>query len=268
VLLPHLLSKTAEDFMLENGQAVFRVQRSSQAIGGTWFRLRRVLRARPTLQTLPSRLGSAVEAALLCLSLSGGGLLLVLGAPGSGKTTTASAVVASHLQQFGGYGYTIEDPPEIMGLSGRHGPLGFCVQHQVFDFHDGWERSIKQLLRGQPLGSPLILLVGDIRITEAARMIIHAASNGFLGFATSFAFDMVSGIDALLQLAGTEHAASLSHVFRVAVFQSLISGNSPQVRAQHLGSHGGSSRVAVVIRCARLSMLRDELVINVARQVR
>jgi len=132
----------------------------------------------PTLETVPSRFIDPIEKILMQPSLSGGGLILICGAPGSGKTTTASAILVSRLLKYGGFAYTIEDPPEIIALNGRHGN-GYCTQTRVYDGAGGWEESIKEVLRSQPVGASLILFIGEIRNAEAARMAIRAASNGF-----------------------------------------------------------------------------------------
>jgi len=112
-------------------------------------------------------------------------------------------VLVSRLLRYGGFAYTIEDPPEIIALNGRHGN-GYCTQTRVYDGASGWEDSIKEILRSQPVGTSLMLFIGEIRSAEAARMAIRAASNGFLVITTSFATDMIAGIDTFYQLLGDE----------------------------------------------------------------
>ncbi|MCX8016322.1 MAG: GspE family protein [Rhodocyclaceae bacterium] len=247
---------------LQQPLAIFRVQRVETAVDGVWFRLRRSSTVAPTLQTLPSRLPAYIEQMLLSSSLCGGGLILVCGQPGSGKTTTASAIITSRLHAFGGFAYTIEDPPEILALNGWHGS-GYCTQTEVYEGAGGWEESIKDLLRSQPVGARLMLYVGEVRTAEAARMLVRAASNGFLVVTTTFASDLISGIDTLYQLLGADYTLSLSQVLRVVLYQRLRSEPVRSLEAVALGSESGESRVAVLIRSRQLGQLKDELVYQV-----
>lgn len=244
---------------LEEPLAIFRVQRVEQSVDGLWFRLRRSSTVAPTLETLPSRLPSYIEAQLMSERLLGGGLVLVCGQPGSGKTTTASSVVTSRLLRYGGFAYTIEDPPEILALNGWHGQ-GYCVQTEVYSGEAGWEESIKDLLRSQPVGARLMLYVGEVRSAEAARMMIRAASNGFLVITTTFASDIISGIDAVYQLVGQDYLLSLSQVLRLVVYQRLRSEPVRALEAIALAVEGADSRAAVLIRSRQLGQLKDEVI--------
>jgi len=250
-------------------EAIYRVQRVDAAVDGVWFRLRSTSLVVPTLRTLPSRLPVHVEQMLVSENLSRGGLVLVSGQPGSGKTTTASAILATRLMHLGGFGYTIEDPPEILGLNGWHGS-GYCTQTEVYLGANGWEDSIKDLLRSQPVGSRLILYVGEIRTPESARMIIRAASNGFLVITTTFATDLLSAIDTLFQLLGQDYTASLASVLRVVLYQRFrpdMPNGEKRIEAQTLYSDGSSSRTAVAIRSRQLAQLKDEVIYQI-NQVR
>lgn len=250
-------------------EAIYRVQRVDAAVDGTWFRMRSTSLVVPTLPTLPSRLPAHIEQMLMSDNLSRGGLILVAGQPGSGKTTTASAIVATRLMHFGGFGYTIEDPPEILGLNGWHG-TGYCTQTEVYPGANGWEDAIKDLLRSQPVGARLVLYVGEIRTAEAARMIIRAASNGFLVVTTTFATDLLSAVDTLYQLLGQDYTASLASVLRVVMYQRFrpeSTGAERRIEAQALYSQGSDSKTAVAIRSRQLSQLKDELIYQI-NQVR
>lgn len=177
------------------------------------------------------------------------------GGPGCGKTTTASAVVVSRLKAFGGVAYTVEDPPE-MPLNGRHGS-GYCTQTMVKgDTSADWAESMRGVLRSQPVGTALMLYVGEVRDAETARTMIRAASNGFLVICTTFGTDLVSSIDSLYQLLGQDYANPLSAVIRIVVYQKIMGG---RFAIETLVSDGASSRVAALIRSRTLAQLRDEM---------
>lgn len=88
-----------------------------------------VLRRMPS--TIPSPEELSIHPAYVDMLLKPGlnGLVVVAGAFGHGKTTTASSMIAARLQKFGGIGVTIEDPPE-MPLQGNHGE-GVCFQTEA-----------------------------------------------------------------------------------------------------------------------------------------
>jgi len=117
-----------------------------------------------------------------------GGLVLVTGPTGMGKTTTLYAIL-KHLNDGTRKIHTIEDPIEFT-LEGIH-------QSQVnlrrgVDFPD--------LLRGILRQSPDIIMVGEIRDTVTADIVVRAANSGQLVFATSHARTTVEACEAMLVL--------------------------------------------------------------------
>ena len=117
-----------------------------------------------------------------------GGLVLVTGPTGMGKTTTLYAIL-KQLNDGTRKIHTIEDPIEF-SLEGIH-------QSQVnlrrgVDFPD--------LLRGILRQSPDIIMVGEIRDTVTADIVVRAANSGQLVFATSHARTTVEACEAMLVL--------------------------------------------------------------------
>jgi len=117
-----------------------------------------------------------------------GGLVLVTGPTGMGKTTTLYAIL-KHLNDGTRKIHTIEDPIEFT-LEGIH-------QSQVnlrrgVDFPD--------LLRGILRQSPDIIMVGEIRDTVTAEIVVRAANSGQLVFATSHARTTVEACEAMVVL--------------------------------------------------------------------
>lgn len=218
------------DFMFEDDGRFYRGHKDALSIDNVWFRLRVLARAAPTLETLPSKLAPAIVATLLSEKVKRGGLIVILGLPGAGKTTTAAATLVSRLSEYGGTAYTLEDPPEIP-LTGWHGERGICHQGQVKDSPDSWTEAFRGILRSQPAQSSPILLVGELREPSAVRAVIRAAQNGFVVITTAFGKDLTEGIKSLVNLAadGKEDAAgvwaaNISNVLRIAVHQNLRAG--------------------------------------------
>ena len=116
------------------------------------------------------------------------GLVLVVGPTGMGKTTTLYAIL-KQLNDGTRKIHTIEDPIEFT-LEGIH-------QSQVnlrrgVDFPD--------LLRAILRQSPDIIMVGEVRDSATADIVVRAANSGQLVFATSHARSTVEACEAMLVL--------------------------------------------------------------------
>ena len=254
-LLVKSQSVMRDDFMVEVDGVFFRGRRDAHAVDGTWLRLRKMADEPPNLDCLPSPMPAPIKQALMAPELNRGGIVLVSGGPGCGKTTSASAVLVSRLMAYGGMAYTVEDPPE-MPLNGRHGS-GYCTQTTVAgDKTADWVESMRGVLRSQPVGTNLILFVGEVRDAEAARMMVRAASNGFLVLCTTFASDICSAIDTYYQLLGVEFTQSLASMLRITLYQRILDG---RFSVECLTSDGAGSKVAAIIRSRQMGMLRDEV---------
>ncbi len=249
-----------DDFMIAWNGWFFRGRRDRQVVDGEWLRLRRMSSMAPKLDALPSPLPSATKAMLLSPMLSGGGLVYVIGAPGSGKTTTCSAALTTRLEVFGGFAYTVEDPPE-MPLNGWHGD-GYCSQTWVAgDSRADWQEAFRGVLRSQPSGTHCILYVGEVRDAESASALIRAASSGFLVFATGFGTDIPAAIDSLVRLAAGDNdhkpvLDAVSSVLRLVLHQRITDG---QLSVRALVSANARTAIANKIRAGMLSHLEGDL---------
>ena len=259
VLVHELLKKVSEidraDFMVENDGTFWRGRKDKQAVDGTWFRLRKMQPKPPNLGALPSPMAAPYKAVLMSSQLQRGGLVHIAGAPGSGKTTTASAIVVSRLMEFGGVAYSVEDPPELP-LNGWHGK-GYCTQTWVAgDNAADWTESMRGVLRSQPTGTSVILYVGEIRDADTARAMLRAASNGFLVVSTGFGADIISSIDSFLQLVGRDYAPTIASVLRVVIHQKI---ENDRFTVDMLTCDQSTPQVANIIRGGQLAQLANEV---------
>ena len=212
------------DATMETNGIFWRGHADRSVVDGEWIRFRKMPPEAPRLDKLPSPLPKLVVEALMDSDFARGGLLLIVGPTGSGKTTTASATVVSRLLTYKGMAYTIEEPPEHP-LNGWHGG-GYCAQTWVKceGITNPWSEAMQGVLRSQPSGTATIMFLGEVREDEAARTALQAASMGFLVVATSFASDVSSGIATFARRTGKDCADMFAKQLRVVLFQSLENG--------------------------------------------
>ena len=125
---------------------------------------------------------------LMSLTNRPGGLILVTGPTGMGKTTTLYACL-NFLNDGTRKIHTLEDPIEYT-LEGTH-------QSQVnlrrgVDFPD--------LLRGVLRQSPDVIMVGEVRDPSTADILVRAANSGHLVFATTHAGTTAGAVETMIVL--------------------------------------------------------------------
>ena len=159
--------------------------------------------------------------------LNKGGLILLCGSNGSGKSTTCAAVLKERLYKYGGYCITVEDPVEIP-LEGQHGD-GRCVQLEI-NPEEGFATKIREIMRAYPTGQNLMMLIGEIRDADTASQALRSAIDGRLVISTIHADNIKSAMKRLIVLASeklTDEGAKdlLSNSFRIGIHQSLSTGD-------------------------------------------
>jgi len=153
---------------------------------------------------MPSNVRGLVDHAL---TLSNG-LIIVTGPTGSGKTTTLSALL-NHLNQTGRKILTVENPVEIRIA----GAIQIEVQPDIgLDFAN----TLRTFLRHDPD----ILMVGEIRDAETARVAIQAALTGHLVLSTLHTNSAAEAATRLTDM-GVEPFL-LKSVLRAAIAQRLV----------------------------------------------
>jgi len=165
----------------------------------------RLLRPRPySLRELgmPVQCSETIEAAT-----HGSGLVLIVGATGSGKTTTLYAIVQMLVERGLSVG-TIEDPIEY----GMPGVRQVEAGRTRISFADG----LRALLRQDPDA----LVIGEIRDEESARLAVQAALTGHLVISSMHAEDAAHAIPRLIDLGVA--APMLAASLRLVVAQELL----------------------------------------------
>lgn len=248
------------DFRLTVDGISFRALRCSQPSRPTQYALRQLPLSTPLLTDLACDL-PLVHELLMWDRLNDGGLVVLCGLTGQGKTTLASAAVRSRLERFGGRCVTVEDVCEVPleGLWGK----GSCRQIEVdYDTSEsaarGFSGAVRKAYRSLPATRPGILFVGEVRDGETAAEVVKAASNGMLVVTTVHSMDPASAIMRIAGLAeaeiGESALASLGQAVRLVVHQSLDLASSGsgwsrgKVRSTAMVCDGPSHPIANMIR--------------------
>jgi Tfp pilus assembly pilus retraction ATPase PilT len=180
------VSEGFQRFRIDHADMSFRAQVGRNADGHD-LSLRVLPKETPKINEI--NLPPNVRQLFLGGSVLEGGLILIVGPFGQGKTTTASAIVRSRLEVFGGYALTVEDPCELplQGVWGK----GICMQRPVeaIDAYeppgDAFFRALIGTLRQFPaIPYGTMLFVGEIQDSRTAIETLKAAVNGHLVIAT------------------------------------------------------------------------------------
>lgn len=177
------------------GGAPWRASSIPSVDGRKWFALRRAIGTLPGFASIALPPGVA-EAMLKCGADASrtGGLIVVSGVTGSGKTTLSSSLFAAWIAAAGETGIAIEDPPELP-LQGAHGENGYCYQVDAGG-SEGFGEMLVRALRWRPR----YIFLGEIRDPEAAVQLMRAAATGHVTLATLHAPSAVGAAERILGL--------------------------------------------------------------------
>jgi len=158
-----------------------------------------VLRTIP--QTLPTIDSMGLPQILKDIVLTKRGLVILVGATGSGKTTTLAAMVDHRNENTYGHIITIEDPVEFVH------PHKNCIvtQREVGLDTEGWEIALKNTLRQ----APDVILMGEIRDRETMEHAVAFAETGHLCLATLHANNANQALDRIINFFPEERRAQL-----------------------------------------------------------
>ena len=138
----------------------------------------------PTIQELdlPETLGKLV--------LEKRGLVLMVGATGSGKSTSLAALLNHRNENSRGHIITIEDPIEFMHPHKK----SLIMQREVGVDTDSWFAALKNTLRQ----APDVILIGEIRDRATMEYAIAFAETGHLCLATLHANNSNQALDRII----------------------------------------------------------------------
>ncbi|MBI5497720.1 MAG: Flp pilus assembly complex ATPase component TadA [Deltaproteobacteria bacterium] len=183
------------------------------------------------------------------------GLVLVTGATGSGKTSTAAALLHQVNVSQARHIITLEQPIEYA----LHPRLSFVRQREVGRDSPSFEQALLDALREDPD----VLLVGEMRDPATMRLTLNAAETGHLVIAT---LHSSTAAEALQRLVGAFPAeiqpgicAQLADCLVGVVAQRLRFRADPGIRVPELEVLWGTQAARAVIRQGQFFKLHSVL---------
>ncbi len=152
-------------------------------------------------QTLPTIDQLGLPKVMKDISMTKRGLVIMVGATGSGKSTTLAAMVDWRNEHSYGHIITVEDPVEFVHTHKN------CIitQREVGLDTDGWEAALKNTLRQ----APDVILMGEIRDRETMEHAVAFAETGHLCMATLHANSSNQALDRIINFFPEERRAQL-----------------------------------------------------------
>ncbi|HSW17073.1 MAG TPA: PilT/PilU family type 4a pilus ATPase [Ramlibacter sp.] len=216
VLPAHRIAELEQTGELNMGHVIegvgnFRVSAMRQR--GTYaVVIRYILADIPALETL------ALPPVLAELIMEKRGLLLMVGATGSGKSTTLSSMMDFRNERASGHMLTIEDPIEFNFRNKR----SVINQREVGSDTDSLQTALRNALRQ----APDVILIGEIRDRETMSAAIAYAQSGHLCLATMHANNSYQALNRILSFYPVEvrptMLGDLSTALKAVISQRLL----------------------------------------------
>ena len=146
------------------------------------------------------------------------GLILMVGATGSGKSTTLAAMINHRNEKTSSHIITIEDPIEFLHPNKQ----SIVNQREVGLDTKSYGRALKSAMRA----APDVIQIGEIRDRESMQSAIDMAGTGHLVLATLHSNNAPETLDRIINMFPTEQHAQvfmdLGHYLRAILSQRLV----------------------------------------------
>lgn len=180
---------------------------------------------------IPEMAGLGLPPVLGELVLRKRGLVLVVGATGSGKSTTIASMLNHRNQRQAGHILTLEDPIEFLFRNSK----SIVNQREIGVDADNLETALKNALRQ----APDCILIGEIRDKETMAAALAYAQSGHLVVSTLHANNAYRALNRIIGFYPLEN--------RPAMLQDLASTLGAIVAQRLVKSVDGNRRAAVEV---------------------
>ncbi len=229
IMLPDMIDKIADELMSPEQKKVFeanwemnlsfgvpqvgnfRVNFFRQR-GSTSIVIRFILGNIPELESLglPMMLGDMI--------MEKRGLILIVGATGSGKSTTIASMLDHRNANRAGHILTVEDPIEFLFKHKKSVVNQREIGMDTLDWHSALKNAMRQ--------APDCILIGEIRDQESMQAAISYAQTGHLCLATLHANNSYHALNRIISFFPLENRPALfldlSVALRAVISQRLI----------------------------------------------
>ncbi|MCU7834291.1 MAG: PilT/PilU family type 4a pilus ATPase [gamma proteobacterium symbiont of Taylorina sp.] len=148
------------------------------------------------------------------------GLVMVVGATGSGKSTSLAAMIGYRNTNIGGHILTIEDPVEFIHTHKK----AIVNQREVGLDTLNYSNALKNAMRE----APDVILIGEVRDAETMEHAMAYADTGHLCLTTLHASNAIQSLDRIFNFfpknAHKQLSEDLSRNLRAIISQRLIPG--------------------------------------------
>ena len=187
------------------------------------------------------------------ISMMPRGLVIMVGATGSGKSTTLAAMVGHRNMNAQDHIITVEDPIEFVHTHGK----SIITQREVGMDTEDWDAALKNTLRQ----APDVIMIGEIRDQAAMQYAMAYAETGHLCLSTIHANNANQALDRILSFFSKERREQLlldlSLNLRAVVSQRLIPRTDGKGRIPAVEILLNSPLVTDLIMKGRLDEIKD-----------
>jgi twitching motility protein PilU len=186
----------------------------------------------------------------------------MVGATGSGKSTTLAAMINHRNETSSDHIVTIEDPIEFLHANKR----SIVNQREV-----GLDtRSYERALRGVMRAAPDVILIGEIRDRESMMAAISLAGTGHLVLATLHANNCAETLDRIINMFPHDQhkqvTLDLSQYLRAILAQRLVPGsNGRRIAAMEVMLN--TPHIADLIKKADISAIKEAIRVSAERGI-
>ncbi len=183
------------------------------------------------------------------------GLILMVGATGSGKSTTLAALINYRNENFSDHIVTIEDPIEFLHSNKR----SIVNQREVGLDTRSYTGALKSVMRA----APDVILIGEIRDKESMEAAISLAGTGHLVLATLHANNCAETLDRIINMFPHQQhpqiLLDLSQYLRAILAQRLVPGKDGR-RAAAVEVMLNTPHIGELIRKGDVSSIKEAIV--------
>lgn len=159
-------------------------------------------------------------------TLSTGGMILHVGATGSGKTTSIAAELAYYAETITGAIVTYEDPIEYRYVATKAPVRQYEIGQDIVK--SSGEPVSENIQRHILRSNPSVVMIGEARDNQAIKAAIDVAARGHLVFLTIHASNVKEALTTLMAVT-KEEPYLLANTLKAIVAHKLVTGESGKI---------------------------------------